>query len=363
VTWSTFGYDAGVKRLEPRPEDRVSVRRLVARRASRRGVLLFVAAVLAAAGACGGNASSGNQFSLGVVPKGTTHEFWKSIHAGAIKAARELETQGVQVAITWKGPMREDDREQQVQVVEGFTSQGISGIVLAPLDERALVRPVEEAKSAGVPTVVIDSDLQSDQIVSFVATDNLKGGELAADRMGSVLNNTGKVLLLRYQEGSASTTARENGFLARMKSKYPGITLISSDQYAGPTRDTAKRAAENLLNRYGRDLSGIFCVNESSTAGMLLALQDIDRAGKIAFIGFDSSQPFIDAIQNGQLTGLIVQNPLNMGYLGVKTMVAHLQGKQVEKRIDTGVWLITKDNLAETQSQELLKPPIEKYLD
>lgn len=346
-----------------RAEDRVSVRRLVVCDASRRAVVLFAASLLALGAACGRKAGPATQFSLGVVPKGTTHEFWKSIHAGAIKAARELDSQGIQVSITWKGPMREDDREQQVQVVEGFTSQGISGIVLAPLDEHALVRPVEEAERAGVPTVVIDSDLRTDQIVSFVATDNIKGGELAADRMGEVLKNKGKVLLLRYQEGSASTTDRENGFLRRMKSKYPGITLISSDQYAGPTRDTAKRASENLLNRYGRDLDGIFCVNESSTAGMLLALQDIDRAGKIAFIGFDSSQPFIDALQNGQLTGLIVQNPLNMGYLGVKTMVAHLQGKPVDKRIDTGVWLITKDNLADTQSQALLKPPIDKYLD
>jgi ribose transport system substrate-binding protein len=347
----------------PRAEDRVSVRRLVVCDASRRAVVLVAVSLLALGAACGRKAGPATQFSLGVVPKGTTHEFWKSIHAGAIKAARELDSQGIQVSITWKGPMREDDREQQVQVVEGFTSQGISGIVLAPLDEHALVRPVEEAERAGVPTVVIDSDLRTDQIVSFVATDNIKGGELAADRMGEVLKNKGKVLLLRYQEGSASTTDRENGFLRRMKSKYPGITLISSDQYAGPTRDTAKRASENLLNRYGRDLDGIFCVNESSTAGMLLALQDIDRAGKIAFIGFDSSQPFIDALQNGQLTGLIVQNPLNMGYLGVKTMVAHLQGKPVDKRIDTGVWLITKDNLADTQSQALLKPPIDKYLD
>ena len=235
--------------------------------------------------------------------------------------------------------------------------------MLAPLDERALVRPVEEAKRAGIPTVIIDSDLASDQIVSFVATDNFKGGELAADRLGQLLGTKGRVLLLRYQEGSASTTFRENGFLQRMKSAYPGVTVISSDQYAGPTRDTAKRAAENLLNRFGGDLQGIFCVNESSTAGTLLALQDINRAGKIAFVGFDSSGPFIDALRNGQLHGLVVQNPLNMGYLGVVTMVNHLQGKTVERRIDTGVWMITKDNLDTPQSQELLRPPIERYLD
>jgi ribose transport system substrate-binding protein len=199
--------------------------------------------------------------------------------------------------------------------------------------------------------------------VSFVATDNTKGGEMAADRMGELLKGAGKVLLLRYQEGSASTTARENGFMSELKAKYPGIQVISSDQYAGPTRDTAKRTSENLLNRYANEIQGIFCVNESSTHGMLLALQDIGKAGKIAFIGFDPSQVFIDALDNGQMHGLVVQNPLNMGYLGVTKMVAHLQGKPVEARIDTGVWMITKDNMAQPQSAELLHPPVEKYLN
>jgi len=328
----------------------------------RAAALLVLALTLAGVAACSKGQSS-KAYAIGVVPKGTTHEFWKSIHAGAIKAARELADRGIKVNITWKGPLREDDREQQVQVIEGFLSQGMNGIVLAPLDDRALVRPVEEAKRAGIPTVIIDSDLASDQIVSFVATDNLKGGELAADRLGQLLGNKGRVLLLRYQEGSASTTFRENGFLQQMKRAYPGVQVISSDQYAGATRDTAKRASENLLNRFGNDLQGIFCPNESSTAGMLLALQDINRAGKISFVGFDSSQPFIDAVRNGQLQGLVVQNPLNMGYLGVMTMVDHLQGKKVERRVDTGVWMISKENLDTPQSQELLKPPIDRYLD
>ena len=322
-------------------------------------------ALAMAAGCSGGKApeTSAKPLSIGVIPKGTTHEFWNAIHAGAVKAERELNANGVKVSITWKGPLREDDREQQVQVVEGFLSQGVSGLVLAPLDEKALVRPVEEAKRAGIPTVVIDSGLASTEIVSFVATDNVKGGELAADRMGALLGGKGKVLLLRYQEGSASTTEREVGFLNRLKEKFPGITLISSDQYAGPTRDTGKRASENLLNRYANDIQGVFCVNESSTHGMLLALQDIGKAGKISFIGFDASQTFIDAIEAGQMHGLVVQNPMNMGYLGVLRMVDHLQGKPVDKRIDTGVWMITKENLSEPATAELLHPPVERYLN
>ena len=309
-----------------------------------------------------GPASSGKKLTIAVIPKGTTHEFWKSIHAGSNKAAAELTSQGTQVEVIWKGPLREDDREQQIQVVEGFTTQGVNGIVLAPLDDRALVRPVEDDKRATVPTVIIDSGLQTDSIVSFVATDNRKGGSLAADRLGELLNGKGKVLLLRYAEGSASTTEREEGFLTEIKAKFPGIELVSTDQYAGATRDTAKRASENLLNRFGEDIQGIFTPNESSTAGMLLALQDINKAGKVSFVGFDASQSFIDAMRAGQLHGIVVQNPFNMGYLGVRTMVDHLQGKNVEKKIDTGVMLVTKDNLEMPEVKTLLHPPLDQYL-
>jgi len=258
--------------------------------------------------------------------------------------------------------LREDDREQQIQVVEGFTSQGVNGIVLAPLDNRALVRPVEEAKSAGVPTVIIDSALDSNSIISFVATDNRKGGILAADRLGELLGGKGKVILLRYAEGSASTQDREDGFLQEIKQKYPNIELLSTDQYAGATRDTAKRASENLLNRFGDDVQGIFCPNESTTAGMLSALQDAGKAGKVMFVGFDTSQSFIDAMRAKQLHGIVVQNPFNMGYLGVRTMVDSSQGKTVEKRIDTGVIMITPDNLDAAETQALLHPPLDQYL-
>jgi ribose transport system substrate-binding protein len=307
--------------------------------------------------------SSGKKkFTIAVIPKGTTHEFWKSIHAGSNKAAAELTAQGTDVEVIWKGPLREDDREQQIQVVEGFAAQGVSGIVLAPLDNRALVRPVSEANRAGVPTVIIDSGLESNDFVSFVATDNRKGGTLAADRMGQLLNGKGKVLVLRYAEGSASTTEREEGFISEIKQKFPEIELVSTNQYAGATRDTAKRASENLLNTYADQVQGIFTPNESSTAGMLLALQDIGKAGKVSFVGFDSSQTFIDALNANQLHGIVVQNPFNMGYLGVRTMVDKLQGKPVSKQIDTGVMLVTKENMQSPEVQALLHPPLDQYL-
>ena len=326
---------------------------------------LFLLLTLCLAISCtktNGPANGKKKFTIAVIPKGTTHEFWKSIHAGSNKAAAELTAQGTEVEVIWKGPIREDDREQQIQVVEGFAAQGISGIVLAPLDNRALVRPVSEAGRAGVPTVIIDSGLESTDFVSFVATDNRKGGTLAADRMGQLLNGKGKVLVLRYAEGSASTTEREEGFISEIKQKFPEIELVSTNQYAGATRDTAKRASENLLNTYADQVQGIFTPNESSTAGMLLALQDISKAGKISFVGFDSSQTFIDAINANQLHGIVVQNPFNMGYLGVRTMVDNLLGRPVSKQIDTGVMLVTKDNMQSPEVQTLLHPPLDQYL-
>jgi ribose transport system substrate-binding protein len=333
---------------------------------SRQLVPVLLVGGLALLPACrkadGPKGSAGRVLRIAFVPKGTTHEFWRTIHAGALAARRELAGKGVAVEILWKGPLREDDREQQVQVVESFASQGVDGIVLAPLDERALVRPVEEAKRLGVPTVVVDSALASDQIVSFVATDNLKGGEMAADALGRVLGGKGRVLLLRYQEGSASTTAREEGFLARLKAGWPGLELLVADQYAGPTVDTAKRAAENLLNRHGRDLQGIFVVNETSSSGMLLALQDAGLAGKVKLVGFDGTPALVASMRAGQLHGFALQNPFRMASLGVLTMVDHLLGKPVPKRVDTGVLVVTPANLDTPEVRELLNPPLDTYL-
>jgi len=317
-------------------------------------------AVSIAAASCGGSRekSSAGTLRIAVVPKGSTHEHWKRVHAGAEKAANEYRKAGVPVEVLWKAPIREDDREQQVQVVEGFISQRVNGLVLAPLDSHALLRPVEEAAQSGVPTVIFDSALaEPAKAVSYVSTDNGKGGRLAAERMGEVLHGAGTVLMLRYQEGSAATEERERGFLEELKAKYPGITVISSDQYAGATRDTAKRTSENLLNRYADKVNGIFTPNESSTAGMLLALQDVDKAGAISFIGFDYSAAFLEPLRKGELKGFVVQNPVNMGYLSVKTMVDHLRGRAVPPTVDTGVLMVTLDNLNDPAIQAAINPP------
>jgi ribose transport system substrate-binding protein len=305
-------------------------------------------------------AGAAGTYQIAVVPKGTTHEYWKSVRAGALRAARELTESGVPVEIIWKGPLREDDREQQVQVIENFIGRQVNGIVLAPLDSRALVAPVEEAVGAHIPVVIIDSALEARVQSSFIATDNREGGRIAARRLGAILGGKGKVIMLRYATGSASTEAREAGFLEVMQTRFPGIELLSTGQHAGATRDSARRVAENLLNRYGGQVTGVFASNESAASGMLLALRDAGLAGgKVKFVGFDSGETLVAGMKSGDIQGLVVQNPFRMGYLGVKTLVAVLRGQKVPPVIDTGVGLVTPDNMDKPISVTLLHPPVE----
>lgn len=302
-------------------------------------------------------------FDIAVIPKGTSHEFWKSIHAGAVKAQRELESQGYKIRLIWKGPIREDDRDQQIQVVENFIVRRVDAIVLAPLDSRALVAPVESATRAGVPVVVIDSGLKSNKQISYISTDNFKGGQIAAEHLAKLLNGQGKVILLRYQVGSASTEEREAGFLDVMTKKYPKIELISTNQYAGATRDSSYQAAQNLLNRYGREVNGIFAPCEPVTIGMMLALKDAGKAGgAVKLVGFDSGGQSVEGMKRGDVQGLVIQNPMRMGYLGVQTAVQYLEKKKIEKQIDTGVQLATPENMEQPDVKELLYPPLDKYL-
>jgi len=305
--------------------------------------LLFRLILTAVWVSCLGNTKAADgPYTIAVIPKGTTHEFWKSINAGAIKAQRELTAQGTKIEVIWKGPLREDDRDQQIQVVENFMARQVSAIVLAPLDLQALVKPVHNAIKAGVPVVVMDSDLKSDKYVSFVATDNYKGGQLAGEQMGKLLGGKGNVVLLRYAVGSASTEAREAGFLDVLKTNFPNIKVISSDQHAGATRELAYQTSQNLLNRFGREANGVFCPCEPPTIAMTKALRDLGLAGgKVKMIGFDAGSQSVLDMKNGDVQALVVQNPLLMGYLGVMTAVKHLRGEKVEKRIDTGVLLVT----------------------
>ncbi len=305
-----------------------------------------------------GTALAADTFTIAVIPKGTTHDFWKSVHAGAKAAEKEFNAAGIKVKTIWKGPLKEDDRTSQIDVVQGFVTKGVSGIVLAPLDAQALVSPVEMAIGQGIPVVIIDSALRSTKITSFVATDNkaggMAGGKLLAERTGG----QAKAVLLRYLVGSASTMEREAGFLAAV-AEHPGIAMLSSDQHAGATRETALNAAQNLVGKWGNGMTAVFTPNEPSTVGMALALKEAGLAGKVVHVGFDASAPLIAALKEDRIAGLVVQDPWKMGYLGVKQCVRALKGEQVEKQLDTPVRLITKADLDKPEVQELLNPKVD----
>jgi len=327
-------------------------------------VLTAIAVVFVAIG-CRRKEESEGKYRIAVIPKGTTHVFWKSIHAGAVKAEQELKQLGVEVI--WIGPLKEDDRESQIKVVENFVRRGVSGIVLAPLDDTALCMPVRDAVNNGIPVVIIDSGLKSQDYVSFVATDNYIGGSKGGEHLAKILGGKGKVIMLRYQEGSASTMKREQGFLDVLKEKYPQIEVVSANQYGRATTESARRASENLLAPLrtadgGLTIDGIFCPNESTTFGMLLALQGSGLAGKVKYVGFDSSERLVKGLETGEIHGLVLQDPINMGYLGVKTMVKHLQGEKVDKRIDTGSVVVTPENMNDPEMKKLLEPDYKKWL-
>ena len=303
-------------------------------------------------------APAAEKLRIAVIPKGTTHEFWKAVHAGAVKGSREL---GVE--IVWKGPLREDDLKAQVDLVQSFTAQRVSGIVLAPLNDKALAAPVRAATNAKIPVVIFDSALKSDDPVSFVATDNRAAGRLGGERMAQLVGAQGGIVVLRYQEGSASTAQREEGFLEALRAR--NVRVLTDNQYGGATTETAFAGSESVLSAHGAakgQVGGVFCPNESTTFGMLLALRKSALAGKTRFIGFDASDKLLEGLRAGHIDGLVIQNPFSMGYLAVKTMVRHLRGEKVERRIDTGARLVDRANLDQPDIRELIKPELDKWL-
>src|SRR5262245_191378 len=276
-------------------------------------------------------------FSVAVIPKGTTHVFWKSVERGARQAGEEL---GVNVS--FKGPLVENDRAQQIQIVQQFVAKGVGGIVLAPLDRAALVAPVAQARAAGIPVVVFDSALDGEvgvDFAAFVATDNARAGALAGERLRSALSGRGKVVLLRYQVGSASTESREQGCLEVLR-REPPLEILVENRYAGATAGEAKSEALNLADRLAQ-ADGIFCSNESATLGMLLALRQLDRAGQVRLVGFDASPPLLEALRQGEIDALVVQDPRAMGRLAVRTLVAAARKEPFERSVDTGAVLVT----------------------
>ncbi len=300
----------------------------------------------------GTGAGSDASIRIAVIPKGTSHEFWQSVHAGALKAASELGD----VEVLWKGPETEADTAAQVSVVKNFITNRVDGICLAPNHSESLVDVVAEANASDIPVVIFDSGLgEGADFVSYVATDNLKGGVLAGECLAEAIGEQGKVIMLRYKEGSESTEQREQGFLDAM-AKHPDIEVISSDQYAGVTTEQAMQKATNVLNKYRDEVDGIFAVCEPNCNGTLGALVQTGLASKVKFVAFDPSDRLINGLSDGSVSGIVLQDPFEMGYQSVKAIHRKLSGEDVESVISTGEYVATDENKSTDPYDRLLNP-------
>ena len=332
---------------------------------NRAYLAMLVTACLAMSGCRA--AKQGYQYRIAVIPKGTSHEFWKSIHAGAIRAARERGN----TQILWDGPAKESMRHEQQQIVERFTSEGVSALILAPSDRKTLTAPVEAAIAHGIPVVIIDSGLEltdriekSEKYLGYVATDNRQGGVLAAQRLIELLQDkpAAQVVMIRYQTGSESTEQREAGFRETLR-KVPSIQLFVPEDEAGATVESAQQVSERLLSEH-KNLDGIFVPNESSTMGMLRALEGFKRAGAVKFVGFDANKDLIAALSREKLHGLVLQDPFDMGYQSVLRAIDFLEGQPLPKeRIkNTNLQVVTKDNLDDQAIKALYARDLKPYL-
>jgi ribose transport system substrate-binding protein len=298
----------------------------------------------------GSTTQPSSQLTIAVIPKGTTHAYWKAVEHGSGQAGKDLG-----VNIIYKGPMMEDDRSGQISLVEQFVSNNVNGIVLAPLDDTALLPAVQSATAKKIPVIIIDSALKGtagQDYVCYVGTDNRAAGKMGGKELARLMGGKGKYILLRYAVGSASTDLREKGFLDAM-AENPGMTPLVTDRYAGATVDQAQTAASNMLSEI-RQADGIFCPNESTTVGLLNVLEQNNLVGKVHFVGFDTTPELIQDLKKGELDALVSQNPSKMGYDGVTACVNYINGKPQAPVQDSGSALVTRDNVDTPEIQKLL---------
>jgi ribose transport system substrate-binding protein len=293
--------------------------------------------------------ASAQQMNIVVIPKGSDHVFWDFIRVGVDKAVTEIGN----INLTWRGPAFNDDTPSQIKLVELYTRKQMDAIILVPTDKQALLEPVRKATRAGIKVIVIDSGLDGTDHLSFIGTDNFQVGVLAAQHLSSLLGDKGKVLVLRTVKGSASTDRRAEGFLEEIKN-HPEIEVVA-DEYGGGSLGRSYHFAKKLLEQHS-GIHGIFAVNESSTAGMLKALRALNLAAGMQFIGFDASDYLIEGLASGEVEGLIIQNPRQMGYLGVKAAVAALRGEPLAPNNYTGVVVATPGNYQTPDIHGLLYP-------
>ncbi len=288
---------------------------------------------------------------IGVVPKAVAHVFWQSVHAGAAKAAAE---EGVE--IEWKGPPAETDFARQIEIVDSMITARLDGIVLAPTEATSLVGVVERAAREGVPVTIFDTDLNSDEYVSFVATDNHAAGAMAARKLAELLGGKGSVAVVKMVPGSGSTTARELGFEETLAAEFPEIVKVA-EQYCMSDRAKARAVTENMMTAHP-DLDAVFASAEPATVGAAQAVKGREDSEGLVFVGFDSGDTIEADLRSGVIDALIVQDPFNIGYQAVKTIVAKRAGGTPAKRIDSPAFVVTLENVDEPEIAKVLHPDL-----
>lgn len=299
-------------------------------------------------------AGEGKKIAVAMIPKSMGGEFWETVEDGARAAADE---RGVE--LKWEGPNTETEIAEQNKIIENMITVRVDGIALAPLNPQAQRSAVEESVAAGIPVVIFDSAIDGDAHTSYVATDNKRGGAMAAEYLAKALGGKGKIFLMRFIQGTASTEQRAEGFLEA--SKGLGLEVVADPYSEDATVAGCKKTAANALEGYVRGgklaIDGIFACNDRANLGMLDALDDLRKQGvevHAKYVGFDFSPVLVKALEENRIEALVAQNPRKMGYQTVITLVDHLEGKPVQPRIDTGVELVTADRLQEPAIRELL---------
>jgi ribose transport system substrate-binding protein len=312
-------------------------------RSTRRTFALSAAGLLATA--CQQN----TRRTIAVIPKGTSHLFWLAVQSGAVAAGREFN-----VEILWNGPAQETEYSRQIQILDSMVARRVDGIAVAAAERKALVGSIDRAAAAGIPVTVFDSGLDSENYLSYVATDNVEGGRLGARTLAELLGGKGTVAMIQHAPGSASTMDRETGFQEVIRKDFPGIQIVAT-QYGMSDRSKAMAAAENILTAHP-NLNGIFGSSEPSSVGASLAVKGRGLAGKVKIVSFDSSDGLIEDLRGGAIQAMVVQDPFKMGFEAVKTLVDKLNGKTPPKRIDLQARVVKVDDLNKPEIRQLLNP-------
>lgn len=304
---------------------------------------------VALAGAAGilAGCTRGRKRRIAVIPKATSHLFWLSVQSGAMAAGKEFD-----VEIIWNGPATETDYSRQIQIMDSMIAQRVDAIALAASERKALVASVDRAAAAGIPVTVFDSGLESTNYVSYVATDNVQAGRMAARRLAELIGGSGQVGLVMHAPGSASTMDRETGFTETIEREFPRIRIVGR-QFGMSDPAKSRAAAENILTAQP-GLNGIFASSEPSSIGASLALKARNLDNQVTLIAFDSSETMVEDLRSGAIDAMVVQDPQRMGYEAVRTLVQKLEGKSVPKRLDLNAIVVQKKDLGEEQVKRLL---------